>query len=1114
MKPSQHTASWAAVLILLATTLVRAEPLRGDLNGNGKVDIGDVVIVLRIAVGLQSAGPSEIASADLTNDGRIAIDDASLLLRIAIGLLPPPSEPPLQKPGILVSISPQSALIPPKGSLQFEAKVFGTADQAVEWSVQEGQAGGYISQNGVYTAPEALGTYHVIVKSKADPAKSAAAEVQVAGLATDYPISVPKRPPKVIIIGDPSDGGKRTPMLFFTGKASVEPIAKPLIKPKALTDKSAVFTESIKELEIEPGTLIIFCEGSGALKRAASAKSVDGQTEVDLEPASLTELLEAADFSFTKPITPSDVESFKPLVPGVGPLQWTEQIPSEPQKFEGGQFTIPIDLWNLPNLPNLKITGNLSWKAALDVGAYWDWWNWNHRGFWCIGEFNIQFNGTATCTAPTTAVEVSVPLFEMPLAVFWIQVGPVPVLFKPDFSVELSVSIDLNGSVSVQPVASLSGRFGSRYDNDAGGFKVVNDVSRSISLSPTNPIESFLSGNVRVGVGPDLDLLVYGVIGAYISLEVPYFNANFTSQSNPPQVSLNGKIGISGDAGLRLSVLNWGIDFSIAGFDIGSDVFNYTYPIYPTISSLSFNPSEVAGGATSQGTVTLSWGAPQGGAVINLNSSNPAVIPPSAVTVPTGQTQTSFTVNTQPVANDVQATVTASYRNSSKSAVLTVRRRIQLANVSLQPTSVIGGSSATGTVSLNGPAPAGGVAVTLTSSNTNAAVVPISVLVPPGKSSAEFTVTTKLVNLPTNVVITASYDGVTKTAALTVSPPSLSSITINPSEVVGGSSATGTVSLNGPAPLTGAVVALTSSNTNAASVPQQVTISAGQTQASFTITTKTVTKDVAVKITAFYGDVPVYGYILVRSEPGVHPTSLGEIQCGVQWLSHGDWVKFPRAFSTVPTIVVSAQRGGFALAAAAVDNSAAGFRLAVYDINGAPITTGAWVQWLAIVPAPNAPVRTEVAQRRNGDYVAFNPPLPGYPVIICSAQRGGVPLLACAVNNSAGGFLLALRDLNGNPVVDGAWVQTVALVIPSDKDAYQGLELQAAVQRADSAQTISFGQLFEEIPTILTSAQKYGIALAACAVDNARNGFWLAMSDYDGLPVSQAWLQWLAIRPK
>jgi|GEM_PF-3838006 len=1209
MKQLRRAAFWAVLLSLLVAIPSRAEPLRGDLNGNGKVDISDVVIALRIAVGLQSAGPSEIASADLTGDGRIAIDDASLLLQIAIGLIPPPQEPLLQKPEISVLISPQSALIPPKASLQFEAKVFGTADQTVEWSVQEGQAGGAISQSGVYTAPEAIGTYHVVVKSKADPTKSAIAEVQVAGLAIDYPLSTPKRPPKVIILGDPSDGGKRTPMLF-TGKASVEPIVKPLTKPKALTDKSAVFSESIKDLEIEPGALIIFCEGNGALKRVVSAKSVDGQTEVTLEPAFLTELLETADFRFVKPIQRSDIESFKPLVPGVGPLQWIEQIPSEPLKFEGGQFVLPIDLRNLPNLPNLEISGNLSWQAGLDVGAYWDWWNWNHRGFWCIGTFNLQFNGTVACTAPTTALSVSIPLFEMPLNVFWIQVGPIPVLFKPDFSIELNVSVSLDGSISIRPVASLNGEFGCRYDNDAGGFRVVNNVSRSISLSPTNPIETSLNGNVHVGLGPDLDLLVYGVAGAYISFEVPYFNANLTTQSNPPQVNLTGSIGISGDAGLRLSVLNWGIDFSIIGFDIGSDVFSYTYPVYPVISSLSLNPSDVTGSASSQGTVTLNRSAPQGGALINLTSSNPAVVTPSTVTVPAGQTQASFTVSTQPVPNDVQATITASYRNSSKSAVLTVRRP-RLLSINLQPESAIGGSSVTGTVSLNGPAPSNGVIVSLTSSNTNAAVVPSSITIPSGQNSAGFTVTTKPVSSSTPVTITASYGGESKTAVLTVAPPKLSSVAINPSEVTGGSSATGTVSLNGPAPSNGVVVSLTSSNTNAAvvpssvtipsgqnsagftvttkpvssptsvtitasyggdsktavltvvplrlsfvainpsevtggssavgtvslngpapsggvvvslassntnaaSVPSQVSIPAGQTQADFTVTTRAVTKDAVVRITASYAGASVYGEIIVRSESGPHitATSLGEIQCGVQWLSHGDVVKFPRAFSSVPTIVVSAQKGGLALAAAAVDNSTTGFRLAVYDINGAPVTTGAWVQWLAVVPTPNAPIRTEVAQRRNGDYVAFNPPLPGYPVIICSAQRGGVPLLACAVNNSAEGFILALRDLDGNPVTDGAWVQTVAVVIPSDKDAYQGLELQAAVQRADSAGTINFGQQFAEVPAILTSAQKYGIALAACAVDNARNGFWLAMSDHDGLPVSQAWLQWLAIRPR
>ncbi len=95
-----------------------------------------------------------------------------------------------------------------------------------------------------------------------------------------------------------------------------------------------------------------------------------------------------------------------------------------------------------------------------------------------------------------------------------------------------------------------------------------------------------------------------------------------------------------------------------------------------------------------------------------------------------------------------------------------------LSTLTLNPTTVTGGvQSSTGTVTLSGPAPTGGAAVTLTSSSTSTATVPASVTVAAGASSATFTVTTSAVTMSTPVTISASYAGVTQTASLTVAPP-------------------------------------------------------------------------------------------------------------------------------------------------------------------------------------------------------------------------------------------------------------------------------------------------------------------------------------------------------
>ncbi len=184
---------------------------------------------------------------------------------------------------------------------------------------------------------------------------------------------------------------------------------------------------------------------------------------------------------------------------------------------------------------------------------------------------------------------------------------------------------------------------------------------------------------------------------------------------------------------------------------------------------------------------------------------------------------------------------------------------LSLSSLSLNPTSVTGGNSSTGTVTLSGPAPTGGAQVTLSSSNTTAASVPSSVTVAAGATSATFTVSTSAVAASTSVTISAAYGGATRSASLTVTPaappaPALSSLTLNPASVVGGmQSSTGTVTLSGPAPTGGAQVALSSSNPGAASVPSSVIVPAGATSTTFTVSTSAVIASSTVTISATYG---------------------------------------------------------------------------------------------------------------------------------------------------------------------------------------------------------------------------------------------------------------------
>jgi hypothetical protein len=279
-----------------------------------------------------------------------------------------------------------------------------------------------------------------------------------------------------------------------------------------------------------------------------------------------------------------------------------------------------------------------------------------------------------------------------------------------------------------------------------------------------------------------------------------------------------------------------------------------TLAIHPlSVASVSVSPANVLGGSPSSGTVTINDLAPSGGVQVLLSSSDAAAaaVPP-VVTVPLGSTTTQFIITTSSVPSATVVTISAFAGGETRSADLEVGPLAPV-SVALNPTTVCGGSLSTATVTLNGPAPAGGLAVSLSSSNPAVAVTPAMVTVPEGAVTAQFTATTVPVASGTLITISASVAGVIRTATLTLEPMAVASVAVSPDNVLGGTTSTATVTLDCPASSGGVQVALTSSDPASAAVAASVTVPEASNSAQFTITTSTVTSPKSVTITASGG---------------------------------------------------------------------------------------------------------------------------------------------------------------------------------------------------------------------------------------------------------------------
>ena len=324
-------------------------------------------------------------------------------------------------------------------------------------------------------------------------------------------------------------------------------------------------------------------------------------------------------------------------------------------------------------------------------------------------------------------------------------------------------------------------------------------------------------------------------------------STSFTVTSQPVTAAGSATITASAGGGTRSAVLS-----VAAGGGAGGGV--------GTVASVSISPTTVVGGSTATGTVTLTAVAPAGGVAVGVSSNNTVVATVSPnLTVPAGSISANFTITSHPVATPDFAAISATAGQVTQTAVLNVNPggNPVLASLAISPTLINSGATATGTATLNLAAPAGGTVVTLFSKDTTVATVPASLTVPAGATAATFTITAKTVAVGTSVSINGSAGGVSQFAFITVNTPAptgrqVTLLTINPTLVVGGLTAQGTVTLaSAVGPDT--PVTLTTTNAAVAAVPATVIVPAGVASATFPITTSPTTTVNFAEISAAAG---------------------------------------------------------------------------------------------------------------------------------------------------------------------------------------------------------------------------------------------------------------------
>jgi len=266
-----------------------------------------------------------------------------------------------------------------------------------------------------------------------------------------------------------------------------------------------------------------------------------------------------------------------------------------------------------------------------------------------------------------------------------------------------------------------------------------------------------------------------------------------------------------------------------------------------TALSVSLDKTAIEGVGTATGTITLNATAPSGGLSVKVTSSktSSATVSPATVLVLADSTTGTFTVTTKNAAADYLVTLTAKAPKFSGTVNLMVAGLKPL-TLSLDETTIMGGDTASLTITRSVAAPTGGLTYQL-SSDSASLIPPTTIVLPEGQATASVAINTLPVAVSTLGTITLNNGSQVKTIAATVIPPVVTTLSSNPTDVTGNGSIDVTITFNGMTPAGFTVNG--SSNAAAIVVPASISIPAGQTSYVLTLPVKKVTADRIVTIT-------------------------------------------------------------------------------------------------------------------------------------------------------------------------------------------------------------------------------------------------------------------------
>lgn len=412
------------------------------------------------------------------------------------------------------------------------------------------------------------------------------------------------------------------------------------------------------------------------------------------------------------------------------------------------------------------------------------------------------------------------------------------IYYTTDNSTPTQASTVYSGSFNLAPSASTTRTVRAIASAPGFGPSATTAATYTLSAQGQGSALAFLTQPVDSIVNTTLPGVRVGIVDAYGTLVPDHFKSiTLALAANPGSATLGGTlVGGTGSGDGSFTFTDLSLNQVANGYTLQATSGGYAaavstlFNVTPTPIVMTTPSTLIGSGRMLTGTFTLPQVAPSGGTTVTLSSSNTAAITiaPSTVTVAAGATSGSFTYTSVGVGTSKLRASAAGLPDGTVDETTTA----SFVSLGTLPTLAPGASGALA-VTLNQPAPAGGVVVTLTSASTSVATVPSSVTIPSGATSPTIAPQVSAKTFGTTLLTAKATNYAPDTQTLTVAGTATLSTSVT---MLKGLTASDQISLGTTAPSGGVVFTLKSDDTTIATVPATATVAAGQSTVNFTVT--------------------------------------------------------------------------------------------------------------------------------------------------------------------------------------------------------------------------------------------------------------------------------------